>query len=1095
MCLQWSQRRYTDSCQFESTSRPLPDTPASFLTDPSPAFSASPFLSPISFPSRLSINPDSSFHTMTGSKGSKSSWKRGVEKIFRSRSSAVLREAFNGQENQPSIHQPQTTPQQAQKPFGKHFSSSTPPMPFDESHRENVFSYHASGHLSSPPTAKSESFHRYSHPSLPHDPFASSLNLSSNQLSTTLTLIDSPKLGPPSSSRPRLSRNSPSLRDLKNLLPRPSKPSLSKAKSMANIREGEVPATPPADKTDYFSSYTLAKRMSSVIGLSHGARSDPNEEILSPAPMTIRPAPVTRPQFMRMPTESPPLLPPNPPYFPTSSSMSLRSPSLSSNLSSSVSSSGTSSTPGSRISSTQTLNTTLVLSSSMLTLAPTAPLPPSPGASTHPKPAVMAMQRSASGAVLLPRSRSTSMSLKAPPTSSSFYDLYEQLGIWPTPEKDKALADKALSGVGKDSEDDAPPSTKEDQDTTDASIQAQFQVSTSTSFSTTSWEATIGAFPMVNHLLTSTLDFGEPVVGDADIVETLDQYPSNDDAASDVLGDSAVRTSSSGTTQQQQTVRRAPSTTGKHGDAAVTSTSAPTGRTGSYGISREASGSGGSSRNSSRNRRPRDDDHRRAREEGGWFGGMPSGSSSESDEHDDRDDVPLSKLHPQAAAARQNTQERRKQRRADKLREKVRGRMSKQKVAGRNPGGGCNWDGEGGVPPDILVRRLEKVMISRTNELPAQNCSTAPGGVLSQRIQSEQIPVHSRPHPTLRPQRSFTNHTTADKDIPGNGVQRSQTLTRPRSSGRSQRPSSTMPSLPFDSLQPSPTTLQRPTSPASYPAGSRAAVQQGDQPLQSRPGPSRQNSNATSSSHGHTRLAPVPAVTGTADVTRSNTNATQRSYLSRQRSRAMSSTASTHQPTGEDNTHVRSTTEPVASRERTAHLVNAFIGSMNGKRIILETFPETTLRDTLLATHQRGDLVKPASGMSWVVVEVFAELGCGTSGLQFPVKTDGWPERYVREYEPLQTVVRGWDQSAKFNCLVFRESNRAVPTLAKVRNFSNLPVEADKALQAIPSNPPFLGSYIQCETKKGKWSKRWLETRGGQVFLSKNDKVRVGSHS
>ena len=30
---------------------------------------------------------------------------------------------------------------------------------------------------------------------------------------------------------------------------------------------------------------------------------------------------------------------------------------------------------------------------------------------------------------------------------------------------------------------------------------------------------------------------------------------------------------------------------------------------------------------------------------------------------------------------------------------------------------------------------------------------------------------------------------------------------------------------------------------------------------------------------------------------------------------------------------------------------------------------------------------------------------------------------------------------------------------------------------------------MQYETKKGKWSKRFLETRGGQVFVSKNDKV------
>jgi hypothetical protein len=33
-----------------------------------------------------------------------------------------------------------------------------------------------------------------------------------------------------------------------------------------------------------------------------------------------------------------------------------------------------------------------------------------------------------------------------------------------------------------------------------------------------------------------------------------------------------------------------------------------------------------------------------------------------------------------------------------------------------------------------------------------------------------------------------------------------------------------------------------------------------------------------------------------------------------------------------------------------------------------------------------------------------------------------------------------------------------------------------------------VGGYVQVETKPGKWNKRWLETRGGHIFLSKNEK-------
>jgi hypothetical protein len=54
---------------------------------------------------------------------------------------------------------------------------------------------------------------------------------------------------------------------------------------------------------------------------------------------------------------------------------------------------------------------------------------------------------------------------------------------------------------------------------------------------------------------------------------------------------------------------------------------------------------------------------------------------------------------------------------------------------------------------------------------------------------------------------------------------------------------------------------------------------------------------------------------------------------------------------------------------------------------------------------------------------------------------------------------------------------------------------ADRWLQAIPTTAPFLGSLVQCETKKGKWTKRWLETRGGQIFLAKNEKVSRVRHT
>jgi hypothetical protein len=44
-------------------------------------------------------------------------------------------------------------------------------------------------------------------------------------------------------------------------------------------------------------------------------------------------------------------------------------------------------------------------------------------------------------------------------------------------------------------------------------------------------------------------------------------------------------------------------------------------------------------------------------------------------------------------------------------------------------------------------------------------------------------------------------------------------------------------------------------------------------------------------------------------------------------------------------------------------------------------------------------------------------------------------------------------------------------------------------LQTVGRVAPFAGAYVQWESRKGKWTKRWLETRKGLIFLAKNDKV------
>ena len=955
--------------QFECPP-PVPSTPASFLTNPSPAMSSSSFLSPASYPSRMTIDPEGA---AAGAKSNKSTWKRSMDKIFRSKSSAALREAFVGQENQrPPLSQAQTSltdlPQSTKQPLGKPFFSSTPPMPFREAQRENIYSHHGSDLLSPPPTARSNSFHLPNHPSLPHDPFASSLDLTSDHMLKSSISFSSPKPASPIQvSRPKLSKNSPSLRDLKSILPRPNKPSLSKAKSMANIREDKVPTSAPSDRTEFFPSNRLTKRMSSVIGLSAWARPDADPENA-----------VTRPRFNNKPTESPPLLPPNPPYFPTSSSMTQRSPSPSSNNGSSSTDSNTNDTQALTTPSSAPSTPLKVASSSSLWM-PASPSTPHLGVAG-------AMQRTASGAVLLPRSRSTSMSLKSPPTSSSFFDLYEQLGIWPTPEKGKepsrhTARESAQNGQQSTSVSAAP-------DVMPSFSQAQIHDSPSASFSLLSWEAAISAFPMIESApgdthIVSKLDFGGPTVGDYEVIEAVNTSPVIDDPASDVLERTEAASSRSGGQRGVTSSRTSGTEAGQQTAYAKSSGAQPLARTGSLG-------SGGSSRHSSRDRWVRV--HRPQHQEGGgWSGrGLSSGSSSGSDDSDnDLDDVPLAQLHPQAAATQLDAQRRKDERRAEKAAH--RGRRGRQKVQGRNPGAECNWDGEGGVPADVLRRKLEKVILRSPGgpldfSLTSAVASVSTGRTRTEQFRTQPIIGHQ---PALRPQRSFTDPTDDLRllEVNGRGVQRSQTTQRPGSSSRSRGPGQSMApmsvsALPTGIVKPS----LRPLSPTIALTQRQSSLHRHNDPVQiasasSRSGPSSQTSTATVSSHGPPRFPPLPAapiMTKATDVSRSNTSATERSTSSRQRSRALSNVVSSQPLFVGDNAHARSTTEPVVlGRERTTLQVNAFIGSPEGKKLVLDLHPGTIARDVLHATLQRGDLTAVGSSMSWVLVEVFAERGCG----------------------------------------------------------------------------------------------------------------------
>ncbi|WWC67615.1 uncharacterized protein I206_101525 [Kwoniella pini CBS 10737] len=1090
---------------------PIPATPSSFITESTPASYSSSTFSPVNYPSPILDTPSlistppltvASASTNKPSKAA-SSWKRGMQKIFKSKSSIALREAAQKEASMsppppmPNPPLPPTT-SRLEKPF-----SSTPPTEMDQRRIKESIPLHTAGYLSTPPSATTDAFVTPLFPNFPTDPFASSLDLTCNNP------IPSPTV---EALRPSLKHNSPSLRDLKSFLPNATKPAILKAKSFATLHQREdhrSTVTKINTQSRANHSSKLSKRMSSLVGLNVFAYSAPERAGSNLVTSEYLERPPTQ-ASLAPPIESPPLLPPQPSYF-TKASRSSSLPSITTDSSSSPEESPT-----------------------LSIQPPNAPLPPIPGSSSTSN-LTAPMQRSGSGAVLLPRSRSTSMSFKSPPTSSSFFDLYEQLGIWPSAEKDKKeiqeepeeISDTAgieceklqaisnITAAEEEKENISPPvevfTTAEEDlehavDITEDISKSQVQLNmprSNTDSSIASWNVALNSFPAAP--CGDVLDFGLPYVADEEGFEPMASGSQEPHDQSDALSIVAVAASSRNSSHQT-TVDNSMSTDKRGSGSTVThATSVGMSHLASSSSSKRpgrAAGSGNSSRDNST---PGSRDDVTDREE--------------ILEDSEDDDVPLSKLHPEAAAAqlqRRETRKRTRQARLDKQAKAVERRKS-EKTQGRNPGGEHSWDGEGGVPPGILSKKLELVISRRAeNEAAIAIARIAEGSAVSNPVQGlkahrsmrENVPTQLD-HGVRRAQSQGHAHVSlvspTFKDTPAvPPIRTAIPLRHPQTYGLFNPESAISPTNTSFGRTPSAKhgdsnsvvamlghNHQEPS--ASYGQG-RSQAYPMSQPMAVYDR-SRQNSVATTVS---SRLPPAPNGTRapsrqddlpilSAQVTRSNTNATQYSIASSAvpRVRAHSNGLSPITTHKEDSAalHVRSTTEPIPSTsasknttvlpiannasagpaQRVHATVPAFISALNGKKIMLDLTTTTTAREVLVNTYHKGDLADASVGKSWVLCEIFAEMGC---------------ERQIREYEPLLPIVKGWDSTAKFNCLVFKQSNRGMPTWAR----------------AVPTNPPMLGQWVQYETKKGKWTKRWLETRGGQVFLAKNEKNKDEVH-
>lgn len=129
-----------------------------------------------------------------------------------------------------------------------------------------------------------------------------------------------------------------------------------------------------------------------------------------------------------------------------------------------------------------------------------------------------------------------------------------------------------------------------------------------------------------------------------------------------------------------------------------------------------------------------------------------------------------------------------------------------------------------------------------------------------------------------------------------------------------------------------------------------------------------------------------------------------------------------------------------------------FIGDMQRFNTV-EITPNTNAGDVIALIASQGSLDHTAT---WMLFELANDFGM---------------ERPIRSYELLSDVTASWNKDKLLNAFVVKRTYLA-PFLSR----SN-----------IPTSSPTNRGYVEYESKKGKWSKRWMELREHSLWLSKRD--------
>ncbi|KAJ2921602.1 hypothetical protein H1R20_g15493, partial [Candolleomyces eurysporus] len=153
----------------------------------------------------------------------------------------------------------------------------------------------------------------------------------------------------------------------------------------------------------------------------------------------------------------------------------------------------------------------------------------------------------------------------------------------------------------------------------------------------------------------------------------------------------------------------------------------------------------------------------------------------------------------------------------------------------------------------------------------------------------------------------------------------------------------------------------------------------------------------------------------------------------------------------------RSPVTPLAALPGAGQVVQqrVFVGDMQRFNMV-EITNSTTAGDVIDMIDAQGSLKGLVGSGGWMVYEVAQDFGM---------------ERPIRSFELLSDVQASWNKDKMVNLFVLKMTPLSVPL----------------SRSAIPSSSPMHHGYVEWESKRGKWSKRWMQLREHSLWLSKRE--------